>query len=322
MANDMLTIHFLNVGHGDSTIIEFPSGRVAMIDINNSKVLDDETASELAEAHNYKISYDFFKSLGAKDKQAREYEEKYLTDPVDYYISRYGKGREIFRFIATHPDMDHLTGLYRLNQEIQILNFWDTLHSVEKSDDPSDWEDTGYDIRDWRAYLKLRESESTPKALFYKAGDVNKYYDEDGVSIWAPFDHDQSVSEDDKINLLSYILYIVYGNCAVLLGGDSLSETWEAIYDAAKGELPKIGLLKAPHHGRKSGYYGPAIKATAPDYTVVSVGKLRKKDDAFASYEKYSGKGCFSTRFEGNITAFCFSSGSVFLYDQSYKQIT
>jgi competence protein ComEC len=33
----MLRIHFLNVGHGDCTIISHPSGRLTMIDINNSK---------------------------------------------------------------------------------------------------------------------------------------------------------------------------------------------------------------------------------------------------------------------------------------------
>jgi len=32
-----LVLHFLNVGHGDCTFIELPSGRLMMIDINNSK---------------------------------------------------------------------------------------------------------------------------------------------------------------------------------------------------------------------------------------------------------------------------------------------
>ena len=30
-----MKIHFLNVGHGDCTIIEHDSGRITMIDINN-----------------------------------------------------------------------------------------------------------------------------------------------------------------------------------------------------------------------------------------------------------------------------------------------
>lgn len=85
--------------------------------------------------------------------------------------------------------------------------------------------------------------------------------------------------------------------------------------------MPKIHLLKASHHGRKSGYCWQAVKAMSPDYTVVSVGKLLKKDDAFASYEKYSTKGCFSTRFEGTITARCWLDGDVWLYDQDGNRL-
>ena len=41
-----LVLHFLNVGHGDCTFIELPSGRLMMIDINNTKSLpwDDKVA--------------------------------------------------------------------------------------------------------------------------------------------------------------------------------------------------------------------------------------------------------------------------------------
>lgn len=45
-----LEIHFLSVGHGDCTIIQFPSGRVMMIDINNSKTLPDDDVVARAES--------------------------------------------------------------------------------------------------------------------------------------------------------------------------------------------------------------------------------------------------------------------------------
>ena len=44
----MVKIHFLNVGHGDCTIIEHHSERVTMIDINNSQTLDDDSDIEIA----------------------------------------------------------------------------------------------------------------------------------------------------------------------------------------------------------------------------------------------------------------------------------
>ncbi len=314
----MLTIHFLNVGHGDCTIIKFPSGRIAMVDINNSRVLDQETARELAEiyGHSEKAILSFG-LRGLKIPEILTYEERFLTDPVEFYLSHYGR-EPVFRFILTHPDMDHMTGLYRLHraEQIRILNFWDTIHSVEKSDDPKDWENTPYDIRDWRTYQRLRKSDSAPKPLFYVRGHQNHYYMEDGIRIWAPFVNQPEITEDKQVNLLSYVLLIEYGECRVLLGGDALEETWEQIYEARRRTMPKINLLKAPHHGRKSGYYWPAVKAMAPDYTVVSVGKLRRREDASASYERHSVRGCYSTRFEGDITAYCWDNGHVELYSQ------
>jgi len=41
--NMPLVVHFLNVGQGDCTIIQFPSGRVGIVDIDNLPILDDET---------------------------------------------------------------------------------------------------------------------------------------------------------------------------------------------------------------------------------------------------------------------------------------
>jgi hypothetical protein len=43
----MLRVHFLNVGHGDCTIISHPSGRLTMIDINNSQDYDPGSFNEL-----------------------------------------------------------------------------------------------------------------------------------------------------------------------------------------------------------------------------------------------------------------------------------
>jgi competence protein ComEC len=47
-----------------------------------------------------------------------------------------------------------------------------------------------------------------------------------------------------------------------------------------------IDVLKASHHGRKSGYYGPAIKEMAPWLTITSVGEAAH--DATNNYRRYS----------------------------------
>ncbi len=109
--------HSLNVGKGNCTIIEFNSGRIGMVDIDDSRVPDENKFVEAKKAG--------------------------LTDPVGYFKSVF-PDKEIFRFILTHPDMDHMSGLNRLINEgsIYIRNFWDTAHN--KAFLPEDWENSPY----------------------------------------------------------------------------------------------------------------------------------------------------------------------------------
>jgi competence protein ComEC len=105
-----------------------------------------------------------------------------------------------------------------------------------------------------------------------------------------------------------------------VLGGDTDEATWKKLYDRYQGNLPKIQLLKASHHGRKSGYHMPSVRAMNPDLTVVSVGELKDKHDAAASYEKFSNKGCYSTIDQGDIIARCWVDGEVWLFDRDWNK--
>ena len=51
----MLKIHFLNVGHGDCTVIKHPTGRLSIVDINNGDELDLESSEELAKSYRLPI---------------------------------------------------------------------------------------------------------------------------------------------------------------------------------------------------------------------------------------------------------------------------
>src|SRR6266516_2149925 len=133
----MTRIHFLNVGHGDCTIIEHASGNITMIDINNSDSLDDDTRQELAEEYGI-TGAAYATRTYLSDLLGQSFRKKYLaeagyeiplTDPVDYFKQNW-PGRSIFRYIQTHPDCDHMRGLNRLREErIPILNFWDTANT-------------------------------------------------------------------------------------------------------------------------------------------------------------------------------------------------
>src|SRR5215218_8013799 len=106
-----LKAHFLNVGRGDCTIIEFPSGRVAMVDIYNLKVLDPDTSEELLQESSEsleKIAAEYDLSLASLQQLFLKQKEEKLTDPLDYYNKNIGEYKDIFRLIITHPNMDHM----------------------------------------------------------------------------------------------------------------------------------------------------------------------------------------------------------------------
>jgi len=210
MNNNVLRLHFLNVGKGDCTIVEFPSQRLGMIDIDDSRSFEEETFEEIAEEVGRKALYNFFKT--AMDVQSAhkmimaEYKIP-LTDPVQYYLEKF-RHRSIFRFIATHPDMDHLSGLHRLwvKNGVTICNFWDTNHQKYFSDD--DWEDSPYDKNDWDIYQTLRGRNDNPRGIRLHRGAIaDCCWVQDGIEILSPTAELEKLAETkDDYNHLSYVL--------------------------------------------------------------------------------------------------------------------
>ncbi len=192
-----MKLHFLNVGHGDCTIIEHDSGRITMIDINNGDDIDETSAKEIA-AETASLYDDMYlavaEAAGIKRKgilKTAGYEVQ-LTNPVEYFKQHF-PGREIFRYIQSHPDLDHMRGLNALWREgIVIRNVWDTWHSKVP-----DFK-TDNDRIDWGRYQRLRNGEwrspGDVTVLRYYRGTQRPYFNQnadltdggDGIHILAP----------------------------------------------------------------------------------------------------------------------------------------
>lgn len=170
----MMKVHFLNVGHGDCTIIEHPSGRVTVIDINNAQTLDAQSTRAIVESFNFSISEETINRITGKNTAFQFLSERgydiQLTDPIAY-LKQLLPNRTIFRYIQTHPDLDHMRGLTGLQQEFEILNFWDT------SNTKSDPEFRGEaDRQDWETYQRLRRSKASPKGLYFNRNDSRPHF--------------------------------------------------------------------------------------------------------------------------------------------------
>jgi len=245
----MAVIHFLNVKEGDCSIIEHNSGRITVIDVCNAKPSGSLTEALLAKFATFE------RRINGNFQQ-----KKYPVNPISY-LKMLGVER-IFRFILTHPDMDHMDGIKTLFAEFRPLNFWDTDNRKEMPG--SAWEGSSYNEEDWKFYKSLRETkpDSGPRRLTLFSGARGKFYNVgddgspggDGLYVLAPTPElvEKANESDNDYNDCSYVLlYRTAGN-RIVFGGDSHDASWEHILNNHIEAVTDVDLLIAPHHGRKS----------------------------------------------------------------------
>lgn len=191
-----MKIHFLNVGHGDCTIIEFEK-RVMMVDINNTgsgESMDKKSKNEILHtlgsiSKQDSRNIEILRNAGyTVDKIFHKYNLRCnkrfdTTDPINYI-----KGNnldDIFRFIITHPHLDHIQGLRKIKDK--ALNIWICDNNFTKDDF-----ETEEDEEDWKEYLNLKdrlnnpEENFSPKVLDIREGNEGKYYTDDNIRILSP----------------------------------------------------------------------------------------------------------------------------------------
>ena len=240
----MPIVHFLNVGEGDCSVIQHASGRVTIIDICNGK-----TGSEsLAEGIN-RLSQMMTKATSSNlDTQDQ------TTEPIAY-LKELGVSK-VFRFVLTHPDMDHMDGFKALCDDIGILNFWDSGARQTKPD----FAEGRYNEEDWDNYVKVRDGKARVTVVKPKAGSRFKFANlgdpdncGDCISVVSP-DNDlvMAANRTDDPNDASYVL--VYRTCGgrIIFPGDAHDKTWEFVQSNCEELVKDCSVLIAPHHGRAS----------------------------------------------------------------------
>ena len=247
----MPTVHFLNVNDGDCSVIEHASERITVIDVCNAKAAD-ETAKKVDR---------FMRAASSLEKgvNGNFNQKKYPVNPIVYMQDRNIKS--VFRFILTHPDMDHMDGIEEFFDAFSPVNFWDTDNTEEKSF--GNGNNKGYSEEDWKFYKKLRDGKPTtdPKRLTLTSGARGQYYNKeespqsghDGLHILAPTSELVTAANAcEDFNDCSYVILYKTNNHRILFAGDSHDDTWEHILSVHRKDVEDVELLIAPHHGRHS----------------------------------------------------------------------
>lgn len=262
-----MKMHFLNVGNGDCTVIELPDGSIMVVDICN----------------------------GGGDAGDLENPVRYLRNV-----------KTIFRYVQTHPEMDHMEGLAELSSQCSITNFWDTAHNRPKPDF-----NTQFSVArpaDWNAYQRLRKEAKN----FYRGTDrvtlQNGTLPYDLYVLHPTRDAVMGANAAEDWNRISYVLLLQYKYFKLLLGGDADNDTWQEIFQwassdpDAKSLLSNINVFKVSHHGRKTSYCGADIlRLTSPQQIIISKGSVPREQSAYGSYYNKVGSENLHLTSRGNV---------------------
>ncbi len=278
----MAIIHFLNVKEGDCSIIQHNSGRTTVIDVCNAKPIDPgyETQMVTMSESEWGITGNF-------------QQKKFPVNPISY-ISNHRISR-IFRYVQTHPDMDHMDGIEALFRKFIPINFWDTDNTKEMQ--ASGWEGSPYQESDWKFYKNLRYTgpDEGPKRLTLYSGACGQYYNQesggigegDGLHVLAPTKELVAAANeaDEDYNSCSYVILFRTGCNRIVFSGDSHNETWGHILKHHKVDVTDIDLLIAPHHGRKSNRSYEFLQTLMP--TLTFFGNARSEHLAYEAWKRY-----------------------------------
>jgi len=226
-------------------------------------------------------------------------------------LKRESAGKGIVRFISTHPDQDHIGGLVYLDDRMGIRNFYCVKNEATKEDETSDF----------KRYRALHDHST--KAFYLSKGCSRRWMNKTseargsaGINILWPDTANQDFKNaleraaqgESPNNISPIIKYSLNGGVTALWMGDLETDFMEAIQD--KVALPKVDLLFAPHHGRKSGRVPTDwLEDLAPKIIIVG-------EAPAADLEYYDGYNTITQNTAGNIVFQC-ESGVVHVYVSS-----
>ncbi|MCK5686577.1 hypothetical protein KAJ27_20745 [bacterium] len=328
-------LHFLNVKHGDCTWIKHADTKNTVIDVFNarSEIVAESAASALLRS--FAAQEDFTKSVKGNFNQ-----KKYPVNPIEYLNSF--SVSSVFRYIQTHPDMDHMGGIKDFFKDFSPVNFWDTDNKKEMGS----FQDSPYSEEDWIFYKDLRSgSDSDPKRLCLFSGSYGQFFNQgegedsggNGLYLLAPTKElVQEANDSEDFNDCSYVILFRSANGQkVVIGGDSHDKTWEYILEKHENDVKDADLFIAPHHGRKSGRNYDFLDIVNPKLTFF--GNANSEHLAYDSWnnrglEKFTNNqgNCLLAKFENNGTyiyctyktfaeAYAKENGHVTYYDTDIK---
>lgn len=219
------------------------------------------------------------------------YVDENQRDHLFQSLKTVSKGKQITRFISTHPDEDHIHGLDILDNTIGILNFYVVENEAIKLGDETDG---------FKRYCELRDDKA--KAFYVYKGCSRKWMnlssDTDdqlqlggsGINYIWPITTNVHFKEALEVvkkgsgfnNISPIFTYSLEDGIKAMWMGDMETDFLDKIKDVI--DWPRIDVLFAPHHGRKSGHVSVDVLEKLNPQIIV-IGEAPSKDlDYYRDY--------------------------------------
>lgn len=238
------------------------------------------------------------------------------THPLDY-LDELGI-TQIWRFILSHPDMDHMDGLKALFDSLPIVNYWDSGARREKPDFNGF---NGYREEDWDQYESILAGKISGLNLLQPRHGARFQYanqpenEHDGLYILAP--NATLIDEaSEKCNRASYMILYRSPGGKILIPGDAENSTWEFVLANYSDDVRDCSILVAPHHGRHSDMDFSYLKTVNPK--LVLMGCACSKDMAYGAFRDYWK---ITNNQAGNVVAECDCEGiNIFVQNKAFAK--
>jgi competence protein ComEC len=250
-AGAKLTIHFLDVGQGDSALVVFPRGATMLVDAGG-----EIRFGMRAEGHS-----EFARpGEGMPPDESGDGVESDFNDRSfsvgEAVVSRFlwSQGRtELDYVLATHADADHIDGL---SDVVKNFHVGEALVGHAAAAD--------YEFNRFASAAARRN-------IALGSLSAGERFDIEGVTVevlWPPPDSGPYATSGNND---SVVLRLVYGSVAILLAGDIEQEAERALVESS-ADL-RADVLKVAHHGSKTSSTEGFIDRVRPRCVVISAGE-------------------------------------------------
>ncbi len=316
IAEDGLKIHFIDVGQGDSTLIEFPNNEIMLIDCG------DNSTTARTKLINYLNTITFSQENG--------------ENVIDY-------------FLLTHPDSDHIGNADYIFDNFKVKSCYQPdIYSLSETlpEDTSLIVQSDSELYEDVIQKLLQEQDceriKTIQHLEISSEDYNPSSIENDplnwiINFYAPVANElpyrEVKSEESNLSPISNdyspIIILSYLDKKFMFTGDASEDSEKDFIEFYNGNSSidfDIDFLKIGHHGSRYSTTTELLNFVMPEYAVISVGQNSYGHPSEYTIERLTTYGLetndiYRTDLNGNITVGVSTSGELSL-TANYIQYT